>query len=359
MIVKSPTVEGFRVLLRQPALGMAEISWRWSMGAAACLLFTFTFLRYLRTLPVSNADLLLLRTRQPFLISQAIAHIFRGSGLRLVVAMTLTLAALALGWILTASLARAAALQWLVDYFRTDGSPPEMSSSHAARPIRALTGLNFLRVSSTVAAAVGCVGATILAGLVSSPANPQPGLVFLLFVPLIGLVWLSWSVLNWFLSLAPVFVAHDNQDTFSALASAVHLCRERMGAISAVGFWFGLAHVTAFVLATSVVAFPLALAGALPAGVVLGGVLLTTLLYFAVVDFLYAGRLAAYLAIVEFPPPPPAPVRIEPIPPLNTNPLWAVVPPVPAEPTCPASVSREDFDPEDNILSDVPLKPDA
>ena len=48
-----------------------------------------------------------------------------------------------------------------------------------------------------------------------------------------------------------------------------------------------------FVVASSAVAFPLGFAEVLPGGMVFGGVLLVTLLYFAVVDFLYVGRLAA------------------------------------------------------------------
>ena len=72
------------------------------------------------------------------------------------------------------------------------------------------------------------------------------------------------------------------------------------------------------------VALPLGFAGVLPAGVVLGGVLLVTLLYFAVVDFLYVGRLAAYVcASLEVSHP-----RLEPIP-----------------AACPA---------DDDILSDIP-----
>jgi hypothetical protein len=37
---------------------------------------------------------------------------------------------------------------------------------------------------------------------------------------------------------------------------------------------------------------------------VLGGVLLVTLLYFVIADFLYIGRLAAYVALVELPESP-------------------------------------------------------
>ena len=322
---RSPTLEGFRVMLQEPALGMAEIAWRWSLGAAACLLLTFAFLQYLDTLPVTNADLLLLRSRQPFLISQAIAHIFRGTGLRLVMVLAVTLAALAAGWVLTASFSRAAGLKWLADYFRSseresrlrenfvdigvheEGGAQDLQSgsNHLLTPrklsLAALVGLHFLRVALTLAAALGCVGATVLAGLASSPKDPQPGLVFLLTVPLLCLVWLFWSVLNWFLSLASVFAVRDGQDTFGAVAAAVRLCRGNLGSVSAVGFWFGLAHLTAFIAATTLVAFPMAFAGVIPAGMVLGGILLVTLLYFAVVDFLYAGRLAAYVAIADLP----------------------------------------------------------
>jgi len=110
----------------------------------------------------------------------------------------------------------------------------------------------------------------------------------------------AWLLLNWFFSLAAVFIA-DRRDTFAALGGAIDLCWSRPGSLIAATIWFGLAHVMAFVLASSVAALPLAFAGVLPGAVVLGGLLLVALLYFAVVDFLYAGRLAAYLFMTEVP----------------------------------------------------------
>src|SRR5262249_44031194 len=112
-------------------------------------------------------------------------------------------------------------------------------------------------------------------------------------------IGLAWSSLNWYLSLAAIFVAGDGQSTFGALAAGAELCRNRAGAVLAPAIWFGLAHAGAFVVATSVVAFPLALAGVLPTAVVLGGVLVVGLIYFAVADFLYVGRLAAYVFLLE------------------------------------------------------------
>jgi len=98
-----------------------------------------------------------------------------------------------------------------------------------------------------------------------------------------------------------------------------------------------LAHGTAFVIATSVVAFPLAFLAVLPGSVVLGGMLLVTLLYFAVADFLYVGRLAAYVYIAEA-------QEIE-VPAGDTfNPPEAPILDVPQR-----------VDPDEVILSDVPL----
>jgi hypothetical protein len=371
---RSPTLEGFRVMLRRPTLGMAEVAWRWSLGTAACLLLSFAFVHYLDTLPVSNADLLFLRSRQPFLISQTIAHLFRGSGFRLIVVMTVTLAAVAVGWVVAASLGRVATLRWLVEHFRGlkqvssdihisgQDSPTgaaqkgpgaeELAAETAGHPrnsallsqhLTSLGGLCFLRVALTFAATFGCVGAIILAALASSAKEPHPGLAFLIMVPLVCLVWLFWSVLNWFLSLAPIFAVRDGQDTFGSVSAAIRFCRDRMGAVTAVGFWFGLAHLAAFILATTFVSFPIAFARAIPLGIVLGGVLLVTLLYFVVADFLYAGRLAAYVAITELPESPPVRLGIVELPPHDARPL-----------DLSSALAQASDDP---ILSDLPLRP--
>ena len=373
---RSPTLEGFRVMLRQPTLGVAEIAWRWSSGTAACLLLSFAFVQYLDTLPVSHADLLFLRSRQPFLIFQTIAHLLRGSGFRLIAVMTVTLAAVAVAWVMAASWGRMATLKWLLEHFRglkQDSSHTRISGqdspagaaqkSLVAEELRAgtaghprnsallsqhlssLGGLCFLRVALTFAATFGCVGAIILAALASSAKEPHPGLAFLMMVPLVCLVWLFWSVLNWFLSLAPIFAVREAQDTLGAVSAAIRFCRDRMGAVTAVGFWFGFAHLAAFILATAVVSFPIAFAGALPSGLVLGGVLLVTLLYLVVADFLYAGRLAAYVAITELPESPTVRLGIVELPPHDAQRLDL------------SSALAHASD--DDILSDLPLHPPA
>lgn len=321
-------------MLQRPSFGVAEIAWRWSFGAASCLLLAFSFFEYLNTLPVTGGDLLLLKTRQPALVAKAMADIFRGSALRAVDAIVILVLALAIGWTVIASAARAATIKALLIYFRErENSSSQRRAGKSG--LLSLFGLNFFRLVTALAAAVGSLAALLLGGMISPPDNPAPGSAFLVFLSVVLLVWLAWSAVNWFLSLAGVFVVAEGDNTFRAIASSVALCRERAGSVLAAGTWFGLAHVVAFVLATSVVAFPLGLARVLPAGVVLGGVLLVTLLYFGVVDFLYMGRLAAYVAILEL---PKNPVLAE-----TSQPLIS-----------PAAPSRGAVDRNELILGDLP-----
>src|SRR5436190_8740997 len=161
----SPTLEGFRVMFGRPSLGLAEISWRWSLGFATALLLFFSFVEYLDTLPVTDADLLLLRSRQPFLISQAMVHILSGSAPRVVAATLVLIFAMTLAWIGTASFGRAATLRGLVDYFgqaKIQSPRPNSSAWEGRRQFRSLAGLNFFRAGVTLAAIVSCVGGLLL-----------------------------------------------------------------------------------------------------------------------------------------------------------------------------------------------------
>jgi hypothetical protein len=340
----SPTLEGFRVMFRRPSLGLAEIAWRWSLGFATALLFFFSLVEYLDTLAVTDADLLLLRSRQPFLISHAIVHIFSGSAPRLVAAGILLIFAMALAWIGTASFGRAVTLRALVGYFGTDKMQSvraTFSGQEGTWQLRSLVGLNFCRVAITLAALVGCVGGLLLAGLASSKSDPSPGSATLIFLMMVMLIWLAWAVLNWFLSIASIFVVAEGRDTFGAVASAVEFCRARTGSVLAAGTWFEIAHVVVFVVASSAIAIPLAFSGVLPAGVILGGVLLVALLYFAIVDFLYVGRLAAYLAVLSFPEQSLVSQTVQPA--LPDSGSQSALPPQ----------SRSSIDPNELILSDV------
>src|ERR1700751_2007463 len=118
MSTVSPTLEGFRAAFRRPSLTLAEIVWRWAAGATVAALFVFGLIEYLNTLPVTNGELLFLRTRHPYLVGEAIAHILRGNLNRAVMSALLAALMLALLWMIVASVGRIATVRALLDYFR-------------------------------------------------------------------------------------------------------------------------------------------------------------------------------------------------------------------------------------------------
>lgn len=297
-------------MFRRPSLGLAEIAWRWSFDAAAAILIWFSCFEYLDTLPVSAADRLLLKTRHPLLVSRAMANIFRGSSVRMMEAAVLLALLLAVGWITVGALGRATTVNALLAHFRD-----ATEESHGR--IAPLFGLNFFRATSALAAGVCLLGGFLLAYLVSPRNESAPGIVFLVVFGTGVVVWLAWSIVNWFLSLASVFVVAAGEDTFGSMLAAADLCRRRAASVFAAGTWFGLAHFAAFVLATTIVAVPVGMIGVVRVRVVLLGVLLVTMLYLAIVDFLYIGRLAAYVAILEWPEAPASPeIVLPPAPPI-------------------------------------------
>jgi hypothetical protein len=307
----SPTTEGFRAAFRRPSLTLAEIMWRWTAGATAAALIAFGLVEYLDTLPVTNGELLLLRTRQPYLVGQAIAHILRGSLNRVVMAGLLAALLLVGLWIVAASLGRIATTRALLDYF-SGGVAAKVSTTRG--PLAALLRLNFLRAAVALAAVLGFLSASILAGFVSPDSNPRPALAFFLFLPLAGLICLVWSALNWLLSLAGMFAVRAGEDAVGAIGAAVVFCRERTGPVFAVSTWTGLAHLVLFVGATTVASMPLGFVAIVPWRLVAAVVILVTLAYFALADWIYMARLAGYVCIAETPqalllhlPPQPRP----------------------------------------------------
>jgi hypothetical protein len=304
----SPTAEGFRAAYRRPALTLAEITWRWVLGAAVVAAFTFYGIEFLDTLPVTSADALLIRTRQPLLMGQAIEHILRGSLHRAVFGALLATLALALLWIIAASLGRLVTTCAVLEYFRNDfdvksrQEPSEVERRFDAakrRPIRALIDLNFLRAVLVLAAFLALAGSAILSSLVSTDKTPRPDLAVILFFLLAGIILVAGWLLNWWLSFAAIFAVRNGEDALGAISAAATLARTRTGAVLAVSTWTGLAHLVCLSIASSVVPFLLASLGVVPAKVILAGVVLITLAYFAVVDWLYVARLCGYVCIAE------------------------------------------------------------
>jgi hypothetical protein len=294
----SPTAEGFRMIFRRPAIPFAEIAWRWTFAAAAWVLGITFLLGYMGSLPVTAADRLLLGTQQPVLISRALQRIFHGSAFRFTEAGIVLLIGLGIAWIVLASLGRAATLSALLEEF---GIASDLSRRISGRTLRSMLALNFLRAAVFLAAKVGGIGAILIASSFWASTHVSVGDASRLWFGLLLLDGVIWAILNWLLSTAAVFVAVEQKGALSAVGSCAGFCVEHPGRVIAAGIWFGLPHLGAFLTAWGAAFTVLSTVGAWRIGPALVLEFLIIAGYCAVADFLYTGRLAAYVAMVRGP----------------------------------------------------------
>lgn len=338
----SPTIEGFRAAFRRPSLALAEIAWRWTVGAIAGALLVFGFIEFLDTLTVDNVDAALLGTKQPLLVLRAIKDILHGSLSRATFAALFAALAFSLLWIVASSIGRAATIRALLDQFGgklSHNSPSDIPS--APTSFRSLSGLHFLRAAATLTGVLALLGAVIVVSFASTEANPLPGLSFVIFMPLAAAICMVWAALNWILSLGCVFAVRDREGALGALSAAVNFLRERTAPVFAVSTWTGLAHLTAFFGACTVASLPVAFIHIAPTRLIIAAVVLVTLTYFAVVDWLYIARLAGYICIAET---PDAVESAESLP----------VPPPEGQGFVPSTPIQTAIDRDELILGDVP-----
>jgi hypothetical protein len=288
----SATAEAFRLIFRRPAIALAEIAWRWSLAVAAWFLGVVFLLEYVNSLPVNTADRLLLASRQPTLVWRALERILHGSGLRFTESGIVLGIGLVVAWIILASLGRAATLKAVIAHLGVG-----YRSGAGANLFASLVGLNFLRATVAGTGVVAAIGATLITSGIWASTHLSVAGAVRLWLFLVFLVGMACIVLNWVLSVAAMVVAENSLATFPAIVAAVGWFRERLGSVLAIGSWFGLAHTGAFLVAAAAAFTLFAMAAALGPGATLFLLFLIVALYSATADFLYIGRLVAYLAI--------------------------------------------------------------
>lgn len=290
----SPTAEGFRLIFRRPVVPLAEIAWRWSFAAAWWFLSASFLMEYADSLPANRVDRLLLGTHQPALILRALHRIVHGSALRFTAAGIVLAIALLVAWLLVSSLGRATTLKAMMEALEIT-SPP----STRRQTFLSLLALNFLRAASGLAALVAAVGSILIASGVWASTHMSASGATRLWLLFLLLVWTAWAMLNWILSTSSLFAAVDRVGAFTAISSTLGWCRDRSRPLLVTGIWFGLIHGGAFLTACSAAFTVLGMAQILGAGPTLFLEFVVIAIYCAVADFLYIGRLTAYLTIIR------------------------------------------------------------
>jgi hypothetical protein len=199
--------------------------------------------------------------------------------------------------------------------------------------LSSLLFLNFLRSAVTLAAISGAVGAAFLTSSFWASTHISIASASRLFFLILTATWSAWSILNWFLSLSTICAITENAPALSSIAESVALLQRRPGPMIVTGIIFAFIHLGAFLTATSAAFIPLSTLGAVSPALAWLSQVVILASYSAIADFLYTARMAAYVFIIRAPEPEPVvPESIAPTPPSSAR-----------------------IDPNELILSDIPV----
>jgi hypothetical protein len=276
---------------------IAELAWRWALGAALLALAAFAGYRWLDSVVVVGRDPLL------------------GAGSRL-----FRLAAVMIGgW---------AALSVIAGACGRCATLPLLFRRVPTRPnFRALAGNGSLRAAVELAAAMSLLLAWRLATSVAGAAEEyQLGWFLLALVPMSLMIAATLAVLYWFLSVAPLFSVAQARDSLGAVEGAVELAQRKPAAFVLVSGLFGFARAAWF---ASAISFSFGLAAAfVPFSRVAALVIfcVAALVAFAGSGFLRLCFLAATAALIEDEEPTAELMPSEPDPAFYAQPVSVAAP---------------------------------
>ena len=273
--------DGWLVLRRAPGAVLAEIIWRWTFGATALVLIFLSFHQYFSSIQITAAEYRLLKSLQPFTWMEITTRIMVAltGGVRALAPILVP--ALSVLWLALATIGRAISIRVLT---KEDGRTNWL----------ALFALNFCRLAIGFIAFLAYFGVGIIVSNVLDPAESLGLNVLIMCLVLLSLATFV-SVVNWYLSTAAIFAAHEKANIRDSL--------RKTAALKGTGTVNVLFMIMRLVLVGVVTYVSLMMLGSLsqPAHRVipLTIIIFMTLLYYAVSDWLYMWRLAAYISLTE------------------------------------------------------------
>lgn len=317
----SPIRDGWRAITRTPSLILCEIAWRWTFGIALWAVLAYIALSSLGQVRISDTEIKLMRALDPRISSYVLLRVMNAIVPVVVQVFVYTLPALVVLWIAAATVGRAATLKALL--------------GERCGKVRwsALAGVNLLRVVVLFAAVLAFVGSSILIGRMFRGEPQLLGAAILMSMGVDLLILSAWSLLNWFLSLAPIFVMRDGAGTFGALAASLDLFRERSGPYMGAAVGLGLVRLVLITVVSVLSVIPLGMIGNSPMFAVIVAGITLALIYYALTDAIQIWRIAAYVSLAVYEPEIPAVVvPAQPLPVMPQYPVEAPPLPIGGEP---------------------------
>jgi len=285
--------EGLRILRKNPALFFMELLWRWSFGLG---LLALTFLAYShlrQAILLTDADEQALSAQDPIALATAAANLITPVLPLLVRVCTQVFSIAAVLWVAAATLGRGLITRIIVGQFATGYGVP--IAADAPRWV-SFALLNFARVMMLSILVIGYLGGTFVAGLVGGWASSLLLPATIQFCSL-AISFVLWSYVNWVLSLAPIFVARDALAPLDATVEAIAFIRRHRSRLSAIAVWNSTLRGAAATVISLAGIFTAAASSSLPASAVSVLLVIETLAYFLISDFLLLARLGDYASV--------------------------------------------------------------
>jgi len=280
----NPLTSGFRAVLRDPTVLLMEVVWRWCFGLTAGLLLFFGWLMAMGSVPVSAADRNAWQSHDPYLMALTGLHMLVDLGAKLARIAVVVLPAVSVLWIVMSAAGRTMTMK-------------RLAGEERAVSFRAMLALHLWRALlawgvATVAAA-SIVGAALVAN-----RGPQPDYVmyYALALPMVGIVLIFWSIVNWYLSAAAAWVGKDGAGAGRAVRLAMGFASAHRGDIAGLNIMFTLLRLMVLAAAFVLCTLPGGLAASAPQVYVLW-VIAVSLAYFVFADYVHISRLASYLLL--------------------------------------------------------------
>ena len=298
---RSPLRDGWRVLKRAPATILTEIAWRWTFGLAFCATLYYGFREYFASVEITNAEYAAMRSLQPYTWIAILGRVMVAfiEGLHLI--GPIMIPALVILWVALSTIGRAATIRAL-------------SAVDSRTNWPATAALNLFRLILVAAAILAYFGCGALIDAMVGDTTQHLAAVVLLAALAMIVIATVWGMLNWFLSLAPIFTIRDGTGLFASITQAVDVYRVRSRAFTASGFSFGFIRTVLVIIATILSLLPIAQFSGTHVRLTILIVVTTSLAYFALADALNIWRLAAYISFTEPDPAPPVVVMPDPVP---------------------------------------------
>lgn len=277
---------GLKAMFHQPALVLCETVWRWLFASCSLILAFYAVALYLRSLPVSNADLFGLSGILPPLFWPSVRHIFSGSAPTAFAAVVATFFGITALWWAASSAGCCAILGTLAGH---------------ARIWRAVAGLQALRVLLRMMLLLGIAAAAAVAAFCSRVNQEIDHNLFLLaFLPPVLVLYVIFSWLTWYLELAQVVAAARRAGSGEVISSAAAISR----AASAQFIWVSLVYAIARIFLFGYAFFAMlgllnTVAGS-PRGAWMALLLLCAGLYAVAHSIIEVWRIGAWMRIVQW-----------------------------------------------------------